>query len=200
MFIVFEGGEGSGKSTAGAAVAERLRADGRDVLLTREPGGTRAGEIVRALLHEQLAPWAEAFAFLAARAQIVAEVIRPALDRGAIVICDRYEASFFAYQGYARGLDLATLRTANAAATGGLSPSLTVWLDIDPAAGLKRKHGEVEAIRTGLEGLAFHEKVREGYLRQMEAAPPGSWVRLDASAAPLMVAEAAYGAVRSKLT
>jgi dTMP kinase len=195
QFVVFEGGEGSGKSTAAAAVAESLRASGREVVLTREPGGTRAGELVRGLLHENLAPWAEAFAFLAARAQIVSEVIWPALERGAVVICDRYEASFFAYQGYARALDRAVLRGANAAATGGLAPALTVWLDIDPAVGLARKHGEDEAIRTGLEAVEFHRRVRAGYAVQMEAAAAGSWVRIDATLPPGEVAEGALGAV-----
>ena len=198
QFVVFEGGEGSGKSTAAAVVAERLRVAGREVVLTREPGGTRAGELVRGLLHENLAPWAEAFAFLVARAQVVAEVIRPALQRGAVVICDRYEASFFAYQGDARGLDLAALRAANAAATDGLSPALTVWLDVDPAVGLARKHGEDEAIRTGLETLEFHRRVRAGYEAQMTASAAGSWVRIDATLSPGEVAEAAFQAV-SKL-
>ncbi|MEP7215584.1 MAG: dTMP kinase, partial [Anaerolineaceae bacterium] len=105
-FIVFEGGEGSGKSTASAGVAQRLRAQGVDVVSTREPGGTTAGEAVRGLLHLELAPWAEAFAFLVARTQVVHEVIQPALQRGAVVICDRYEASFLAYQGYGQELDL----------------------------------------------------------------------------------------------
>lgn len=191
QFVVFEGGEGSGKSTAAAAVAERLRAAGRDVVLTREPGGTRAGELVRGLLHEDLAPWAEAFAFLVARAQIVSEVIQPGLERGAAVICDRYEASFFAYQGYARGLDMEALRAANAAATGGLSPALTVWLDVDPALGLARKHGEDEAIRTGLEAVEFHRRVRAGY----EAQIAESWVRIDASLPPAEVADRAFAAV-----
>jgi dTMP kinase len=98
VFIALEGGEGAGKSTLQRALGERLAAAGHDVVLTREPGGTSAGEVVRTFLHEQLTPWAEAFGFLAARAQLVAEVIRPALERRAIVVCDRYEASTFAYQ------------------------------------------------------------------------------------------------------
>ncbi len=195
-FIVFEGGEGSGKSTAAATVAERLRASGIEVVLTREPGGTRAGEFVRSLLHEHLAPWAEAFAFLLARAQIVEEVIRPALERGAVVICDRYEASFFAYQGFARGLDFDQLVQANAAATGGLSAGLTVWLDIDPALGLSRKLSETEAIRTGLEALEFHALVRESYRAQMDAAPDGRWAIIDASLPPEQVAADALAAVQ----
>jgi dTMP kinase len=177
-FIVFEGGEGSGKSTASAAIAERLRADGVDVIHTREPGGTRVGELVRGLLHEKLTPWAELFAFLVARAQIVDEVIRPALDRGATVICDRFSPSTFAYQVHARGLDESVVRQANTAATGGLEPDLVVYLDIDPEAGLRRKHGEAEAIRTGLEGLEFHRKVRAGYLAQA-AADPARWLVVD---------------------
>lgn len=196
---MFEGGEGLGKSTAAAAVAERLRASGHEVVLTREPGGTRAGELVRALLHEDLAPWAEAFAFLVARAQIVSEVIRPALQRGALVICDRYEASFFAYQGFARGLDFDKLVQSNAAATAGLSPGLTVWLDIDPAIGLARKHGEEEAIRTGLEAVEFHTRVRESYRAQMDAAPDGSWAVIDASLPAEVVAGRAFAAVEAWL-
>ncbi|MEX1102857.1 MAG: dTMP kinase, partial [Dehalococcoidia bacterium] len=116
--------------------------------------------------------------------QVVDEVIRPALQRAAIVHCDRFEASTFAYQGHARGLDLAALRAANAAATGGLEPDLTVWLDLDPKVGLARKHGEAEAIRTGRESLAFHRKVREGYGMLMSEAPPGTWLRLDATRPP----------------
>lgn len=181
MFIVFEGGEGAGKSTVAALAANALTEAGRDVVLTREPGGTRVGEHVRGLLHEQLTPWAEAFAFLAARAQLVSEVIRPGLERGAVVLCDRFEASTFAYQGSARGLDLARLREMNHVATGGLHPALTIWLDVDPAVGLARKLGEVEAIVTGREALAFHQRVRAGYLAQFEAAKPGTWLRIDAT-------------------
>ncbi|MGH2609110.1 MAG: dTMP kinase [Tepidiformaceae bacterium] len=187
-FIVFEGGEGAGKSTLISLLAPRLRESGAEVLTVREPGGTEVGEQVRELLHLPLTPWAEAFAFLAARAQVVDEVIRPALERGAVVLCDRFEASTFAYQGHARGLDLATLRAANAAATGGLQPDLTIWLDLDPEAGLARKHGEAEAIRTGLESLEFHRLVRVGYAALMAEAPPGSWLRLDATGRPAELA------------
>lgn len=198
-FIVFEGGEGSGKSTASAAVAQRLRDQGLDVVSTREPGGTAAGEAVRGLLHLELAPWAEAFAFLLARAQVVHEVIQPALERGAVVICDRYEASFLAYQGYGRGLNLEALRQANATATGGLTPSLTVWLDLDPATGLARKRGEAEAIRIGLQTLEFHERVHEGYAALMANAPEGWWVRVDASSSARAVIDAAFAAVTAAL-
>lgn len=193
---MFEGGEGSGKSTAAATIAERLKSAGVDVVLTREPGGTVVGEAVRGLLHHDLAPWAEAFAFLVARAQIVDEVIRPALARGATVVCDRYEASFIAYQGYARGLEMAPLLAANEAATGGVHPDLTVYLDIEPEGGLKRKLGEDEAIRTGLETVEFHRRVREGYLSQMRAAKAGSWVAVDATLGADDVADAAWVAVQ----
>lgn len=198
-FFVFEGGEGSGKSTASAAVAERLRALGIDVVSTREPGGTLAGEAVRGLLHLDLAPWAEAFAFLLARAQVVHEVIAPALVRGAVVICDRYEASFLAYQGYGRGLNLDALRQANTTATGGLAPAFTVWLDLDSATGLARKRGEAEAIRIGLETQDFHDRVREGYAALMASASAGSWVRVDASGSPQTVADDAFAAVAAVL-
>lgn len=194
-FVVFEGGEGSGKSTASAAVAERLRAAGVTIVHTREPGGTRAGELVRGLLHERLTPWAELFAFLVARTQLVEEVIRPALGRGETVICDRFSPSTFAYQVHARGLDEQQVRTANALATGGLEPDLVVYLDIDPEIGLRRKHGETEAIRTGLEGLAFHRKVREGYLAQA-AADAARWLVIDGTLPPNEVADRAWDAVR----
>lgn len=193
-FIVFEGGEGSGKSTASAAVAGRLRAAGITVVHTREPGGTRAGELVRGLLHEELTPWAELFAFLVARAQLVEEVIRPALACGETVICDRFAPSTFAYQVHARGLDEEKVRTANSIATGGLEPDLVVYLDIDPEVGLRRKHGETEAIRTGLEGLAFHRKVREGYLAQA-AADPARWLVVDGTLPPGEVLARVWAAV-----
>ncbi|MGE0601701.1 MAG: dTMP kinase [Dehalococcoidia bacterium] len=190
-FIVFEGGEGSGKSTASAAISTRLRDSGTIVVHTREPGGTKVGELVRGLLHEELTPWAELFAFLVARAQLVEEVIRPALARGETVICDRFAPSTFAYQVHARGLDEAKVRSANATATGGLEPDLIVYLDIDPEIGLRRKHGETEAIRTGLEGLEFHRKVREGYLAQA-AADPARWLVIDATLPPEAVVEAIW--------
>lgn len=195
LFVVFEGGEGSGKSTASTAVATVLRDAGREVVHTREPGGTRTGELVRSLLHEPLTPWAELFAFLVARAQLVEEVIRPALARGATVVCDRFAPSTFAYQVHARGLDETSVRAANELATRGLEPHLVVYLDIDPELGLRRKHGEIEAIRTGLEGLAFHRRVREGYLAQAAKAP-GRWLVIDATLPPQEVAERTLAVIR----
>jgi dTMP kinase len=195
IFVVLEGGEGAGKSTLQAALASRLRERGQDVVLTREPGGTPAGEIVRALLHEPLTPWAETFAFLAARAQLVNDVIAPALAGGALVLCDRFEASTFAYQGYGRGLDLGLLRTMNRLSTGGIRPDLTLLLDLDPATGLARKRGEAEAIRTGAEDLAFHRRVRAGYHALAADSEPGRWLMLDASQEPGRVAADAWNAL-----
>ena len=163
--------------------------------MTREPGGTPSGELVRALLQEPLTPWAETFAFLLARSQLVHEVIRPALARGAAVICDRFAASTFAYQGYGRGLDLGMLQRVNALATGGLEPDLVIFLDLDPAAGLARKHGEDEAIRTGLEDLAFHRRVRGGYTALAASSAPGRWLTFDASRSADEVARYASEAV-----
>jgi dTMP kinase len=200
MFVVFEGGEGAGKTTVIELVAGRLRSAGRDVVVTREPGGTEAGEQVRALLHLPLTPWAETFAFLTARAQVVEEVIQPAMARGATVLCDRFEASTFAYQGHARGLNLDALRAANESAAGGLHPDLTAWLDIDPVIGLARKHGEQEAIVIGREDLDFHRRVRAGYLAQFEVARPASWLRLDATLPPETVAAAVLDAIRQRLS
>jgi dTMP kinase len=192
---VLEGGEGAGKSTLAAALAKRFEQAGIEAAFVREPGGTAAGEAIRALLHQPLTPWAEAFAFLLARAQLVAEVIRPALDRGAFVVCDRFAASTFAYQGYARALNLVALRAANDAATGKLTPALTLFLDMEPGPGLARKLGEIEAIRTGLETIEFHRRVREGYLALMADAPPDAWLRIDATMPPEQVAETAWRAI-----
>lgn len=198
MFIVLEGGEGAGKSTLAAALAARIEGAGRTVLVTREPGGTAAGEALRGLLHGELAPWAETFAFLAARAQLVAEVIEPALVSGKTVICDRFEGSTFAYQGYGRGLDMAGLCAANALATGALVPDLVLLLDLPPEVGLGRKRGETEAVRVGLESLAFHTRVRAGYAA-LAAEGADRWVTIDATRPPAEVAAAAWAAVQPRL-
>lgn len=191
---MFEGDDGAGKSTVSAAIGRRLAEAGLSAVLTREPGGTPAGERVREILRDKLSPWAEVFAFLLARAELVATVIRPALERGSTVVCDRYEGSTFAYQGYARGLDLEALRAANQVATGGLSPDLNIFLDVDPREGLERKRGEDGPITTGLEDVAFHERVRDGY-RALAAADPARWVVIDASQPIGEVEAAAWDAV-----
>src|SRR5918998_6451224 len=141
MFITFEGVDGSGKTTQARLLADRLRAEGRDVVDTREPGGTPLGERVRELLlaGEHVAPWAETALFAAARAQLVDEVIRPALARGADVVCDRYIDSSLAYQGIARGLGVERVLDLNLLATGGLLPDRTVLILLPPAEAVRRR-------------------------------------------------------------
>jgi len=186
LFITFEGPEGSGKTTQLKLLAEWLREQGYDVLATREPGGTAISEAIRAILldpaHTEMRPEAEILLFSAARAQIVGQVIRPHLERGGVVLCDRYADSTLAYQGYGHGLDLDILRRITAFATGGLVPDLTIYLDIPIEEGLRRKAtGEArEWNRMEAQTLAFHRRVREGYL-EMAAAEPDRWLVVDAS-------------------
>lgn len=188
-FITFEGPDGSGKTTQIQALYEYLKGRGYTVLLTHEPGGTDIGERIRDVLHDlenvAMLPKTEALLFSASRAQIVGEIIRPALERGEIVICDRYADSTIAYQGYGHGLDLDLLRAITNFATGGLKPDLTIYLDIDAEEGLRRKRkaflaGEAEWTRMDQKEVAFHRRVRAGYL-EMAAAEPGRWVVLNAT-------------------
>ncbi|PKO23913.1 MAG: dTMP kinase [Chloroflexi bacterium HGW-Chloroflexi-1] len=185
LFITFEGPEGSGKTTQIHQLAAWLGAIGRDVLTTREPGGTRLGDAVRRLLldphHTEMRPETEILLFSAARAQIVGEVIRPHLARGGVVLCDRFADSTLAYQGYGRRLDLNTLRMITAFATGDLAPDLTICLDLPALEGLRRKQGcdQGEWNRMEREKLEFHERVRQGYL-SLAAAEPARWLVLDA--------------------
>ena len=213
LFITFEGGEGSGKSTQAALLTERLRASGRACLFAREPGGTPIGEVMRTLsrkpavarrLHRfisgvewrQIDPIAELLLMEASRAQLVGAVARPALAVGTTVVLDRYADSSLAYQGYGRGLPLTTVREANAIATGGLTPDLTVLLDLPPESGLLRKRGERGRDAIGSETLAFHERVRAGY-HALAAAEPGRWLVLDATRPPDELAEAIWRRVES---
>ena len=198
-FIVLEGGEGAGKSLLAARLARRLEAARVHTIEVREPGGTPAGEVARDLLGQSLTPWAEAFAFLLARAELVTRIIKPSLEAGATVLCDRFRASTVAYQGYGRGLDLRRLAEANASATQGLLPDLTIYLDLPPEVGLQRKQGEQEGPATGREGLAFHERVREGYRQQLAQAPEGTWLEIDATQPPQAVEEAAWDAIAELL-
>jgi dTMP kinase len=172
-FVTFEGPEGSGKSTHIRLLAERLRAHGREVLVTREPGGTPLCEAIRGLLQHDTAdespiPRAEALLFFASRAQLVETTIRPALRRGAWVLCDRYADSTFAYQGYGRGFPLDALQAINAFATGELVPDLTLLLDVDTAAGRQRlatrRTGTPGGDRFEREADAFHDRLRRGFL------------------------------------
>ncbi len=188
LFVTFEGPEGCGKSTQMRLLADYLRAQGADVLVTREPGGTAIGEAVRAILldpaHVEMLPVTEFLLFSAARAQHVGQVIRPHLARGGIVLCDRYADSSLAYQGYGGQLDLEALRAISRFATGGLVPDLSFYLDVPVEVGLRRKaRGSGDAWnRMEQKEIAFHRRVRAGYLA-MVAQEPGRWVVVDATAA-----------------
>lgn len=183
MFITFEGPEGSGKTTQIHLLADWLQTQGYGVVTTREPGGTRIGNGIRALLlnieHTEMVPRTETLLFNAARAQIVHEVIRPALDAGQIVLCDRFADSTLAYQGYGYGQDREELARLIRYATGGLTPALTFYLDVDPEVGLARKQsGSVhEWNRLDARALAFHRAVVAGYAALM-AAEPARWCRI----------------------
>jgi dTMP kinase len=164
--ISVEGVEGSGKTTQCVKLVERLRARGLQVVSTSEPDGTPLGVAVRAIFDGDdvpPTPLAQALLFLAARQQHVAQVIRPALERGAVVVSDRYTDATVAYQGYGGGMDVQTLRELNALATGGVLPDLTVVLDLDPALGMSRIRGRPLDVFERMD-LSFHRRVREGYL------------------------------------
>jgi dTMP kinase len=183
MFITMEGPEGSGKSSQLPELAEFLREQGWDVLTTREPGGTPIGDQIREVLmrldNQELHPRTEILLFLASRAQLVEQVIKPALREGKLVISDRFGDSTLAYQGYGHGLDLDTLRIMLDFATDQLKPDLTLLLDVDVEIGLQRKRKEDEWNRLDAYELAFHQRVREGYhtLCQQE---PERWRVIDA--------------------
>jgi len=180
MFITFEGLDGSGKTTQLALLAAYLQEQGIPHLCTREPGGTDIGDQIRACLHDvantAMSPVTEILLYSASRAQHVAEVIRPALAEGKIVLCDRFADSTLAYQGYGRGLDLEALTYITRFATGGLRPDLTLLFDLDPQSGLHRRssHGE-EMNRMDLQADAFYRRVREGY-EALVRAEPERWV------------------------
>ncbi len=177
-FITLEGVEGSGKSTQIQHLADALSQAGYRVLQTREPGGTATAEAIRHILltaasQEPIAPHTEALLILAARSQHVTQLIMPALRQGAVVLCDRFSDSTFAYQGFARGLDLQWLRTANEVTTGGLTPDLTVVLDLPVSVGLARRQADRgEQNRLDRETERFHRKVRRGFLA-LAAEEPG---------------------------
>ena len=184
MFITFEGGEGSGKTTCIREAAAALRRQGHDVLLTREPGGTLLGDTLRTLLLDAksqapVSPRAELLMFCAARAQLVSDVLRPHLDKGGLVLCDRYADSTLAYQGYGRGLPLETLRTILAFATDGLWPQMTLYLDITPEKGLQRRRRQEWDRLDSLE-ISFHQRVHDGYEALM-SHEPSRWRRIDAA-------------------
>ncbi len=204
LFITFEGPEGSGKSTQIRLLYERLQHRGYPVILTREPGGTRIGELIRRILvdlrHTEMAPSTEIFLFSAARAQLVSELVRPYLNTGGIVLCDRYADSTYAYQGYGLGRDIDELMAITNVATGGLQPDLTFYLDLDVQEGLDRKRN-ARSLRSPLNetgpdngaagtqvpdwnrldarDVAYHERVAAGF-RELMQREPERWRRLDA--------------------
>lgn len=198
-FITVEGPDGAGKTTQAEALARHLRDRGLDVLLTREPGGTFLGERVRELLlavggsSVATDPLTDALLFNAARRQLVVDVLRPALDAGRTVVCARFADSTLAYQGYGAGVPLEHLRGLEAVATGGLTPDLTVLLDLSAEAGLGRK-GPAEITRFEGLDLAFHRRVRNGFLALAQASPK-RFVVIDASRARDDVATAVNTAV-----
>ena len=189
MFVTFEGPEGSGKSTQIQRVGRWLRERGRECVVTKEPGGTPIGDRIRAIVldsaHAGMDATAEVLLYAASRRQHVVEVIRPAVQRGVTVLCDRYADATLAYQGYGRLLDLDRLQMLNEWATGGLQPDITLLYDIDEELGLSRAHARnaemtVDEGRFEAEDLRFHRRVREGYLA-MAVASPKRYVTIDAS-------------------
>ncbi|HWD38085.1 MAG TPA: dTMP kinase [Fimbriimonas sp.] len=197
MFVTFEGPEGAGKSTALKSVAERLRQKGATVLCTREPGaGSLGAKIRELLLHgEDLSPETEVLLFLADRANHVQTIIGPALDRGDVVLCDRFADSTLVYQGYARGLGLDFLRTANSFATHGLKPTLTILFDLDPEVGLARLTSKD---RIDAHPLEFHRKVRDGFL-ELARQDPQRWTVVDANNSSETLAELVFSEVANRL-
>jgi dTMP kinase len=202
MFITLEGTEGCGKTTQVAPLAEVLRRQGWDVLTTREPGGTPIGEQIRAVLHSlentEMHARTEILLFQAARAQHVEQLVRPHLARRGVVICDRYADSTLAYQGYGREQPLEPLRALVDYATGGLKPDLTLLLDLDVEAGLRRRAKGGEWNRLDALEVAFYQHVRQGYYELVQAEPE-RWVVIDASQSPAQVQQAMREAVAERL-
>lgn len=204
IFITFEGGEGTGKSTQVRLLAERLRGEGREVVVTREPGGTPLAEAVRAiLLDPAFAPdgAVELFLLEAARRHHVVDLVRPALEGGAVVISDRFADSSTVYQGMVRGLGVEEVERLNALATGGLQPDLTLVLDLDPEAGIGRARSrnagrEETETRLDDEPLAFHRRVREGFLA-LAGLYPGRVRVVDAGGVPDVVHARVWAAVEA---
>ncbi|MGH2626361.1 MAG: dTMP kinase [Anaerolineales bacterium] len=183
-FLTLEGPDGSGKSTQARLLAEHLRAGGENVLLTREPGGTAIGDKIRKVLmdlgNQGMAPAAEFLLFSASRAQLVRQVIRPQLEAGGVVVCDRFADSSLAYQGYGHRLSLVTVRAVNSLATGDMVPDLTFLLDIPVEVGLQRRREQGAWNRLDDYDLEFHQRVRAGYL-ELARAEPQRWIVVDAA-------------------
>ena len=191
LFITFEGGEGCGKSTQTKLLYQRLKGLAIPTLLIHEPGVTTLGEKITRLLKWsqdiKITPLAELLLFNVSRAQLVKEVIKPALKKSAVVICDRYADSTMAYQGYGRELDLSIVKAANNIGTQGLTPDLTILLYIAAEEGMARKKG-TKPDRLEKESLAFHKRVRAGYIK-MARAEPKRWLVIDAIQSKKAIAE-----------
>ena len=208
LFVTFEGPEGSGKSTQAGLLGERLAAEGWEVVPAREPGGTPTGEAIRGILQhdhsgEPIHPEAEVLLFAASRAQLVRQVILPALERGAAVVCDRFADSTTAYQGFGRDFGAEKMIEINAFAIDGAEPDITFLLDLEVEAGFDRLTGRHEATGSGpdrfeREEKAFHDKVRRGYL-ELARRFPGRFCVLDATGTPETIASKIWEAVQRVL-
>lgn len=204
MFITFEGGEGSGKSTVIKEIAKRIANTGREVVLTREPGGTPIGEEIRNVILEKkntaMDPRTEALLYAASRRQHLVEKIIPALEQGKVVISDRFLDSSLAYQGMARGLGMAEVYQLNLFATEGMEPDLTIYLSLDPEAGIERIEANPnrEVNRLDLEKISFHELVHKGF-EELTKDNPHRIVKIDASQRVEKVIEACWEAVEKRL-
>jgi dTMP kinase len=205
LFVSFEGPEGCGKSTQIRLLAGWLQVQGYDVLATREPGGTHIGDQIRSILldpsHTEMNPRAEIMLFSAARAQIVDQMIRPHLQRGGIVLCDRFADSTLAYQGYGQQLDLGILRTITSFATGDLWPDATFYLDLPAEEGLRRKAGGGgdDWNRMERKQLEYHQRVASGY-REMARTEPARWIVIDALQSIEAIQEQIRDEIGKKLT
>ncbi len=200
LFIAFEGGEGCGKTTQAELLADKLQQQDISVVLTREPGGTALGNEIRRLLKKErgssISAQAELFLFAASRVQLVAELIRPALEEDKVVVCDRFAYSTAVYQGHARGLDSAAVQMINDMATQNLHPDLNILLDIPPEQGLARKPNLRDRFES--EDLSFHRRVREGYVK-LAGAQPDRWLLVDASLPKMQIAEIIWDKVSQLL-
>lgn len=203
MFISFEGLDGSGKTTQIQRLAVWLRTHRHQVLTLREPGGTRIGDAIRAILHDRananMDARAELMLYCASRAQLVAEQVRPHLQSGGIVLSDRFADSTLAYQGYGRGLDLDFLRTLLDFVTHGIKPDLTLYFDVEPEQALQRRMASgAEINRMDVEAIEFHRRVRDGY-HQLIAQEPARWRLIDASVTADQVAAQVQDIVKAQL-
>jgi len=202
MFITFEGPDGSGKTTQISPLSDYLIQKGYSVLITREPGGTVIGDQIRQVLSDLkntgMHPRSETLLFLAARAQLVEQVIKPNLEKGFIVLSDRYADSTMAYQGYGHQNDLDQIKNLINFATGGLKPDLTLLFDMDVEEGLQRKAHGSEWNRLDAYSLEFHQRVRKGYHILAESEPE-RWVKIEAGQSPEKIRVAIREAVQARL-